>query len=238
MRLAGAERQVIMIKIIVPSDIKVVTSQQKSFFDRADVQLFVADSNEEALKIHQSEKVNLIIAQLKRLGMSSRQFCSLIQTDPELSKVLLIIICANIPSELEESTTCKADAVLTRPFNIESILQTAQELLGISLRAALRVLLKVTVDGKVGSISFFCRSVDISIDGMLIETEQALSSGDTITCSFFLPTSAQINAEAEVVRLTKQSRGFGPNRYGIKFARLSPDAKSAVRRYIEKNAPS
>jgi CheY-like chemotaxis protein len=227
-----------MIKIIVPSDIKIVTSQQKSFFDRADVQLFIADANEEALKIHQSEKVNLIIAQLKRLGMTSRQFCSLIRKDPELSKVLLIIICANIPSELEESTTCKADAVLTRPFDIEPILETAQELLGISLRAALRILLKVTIDGTVGSISFFCHSVDISIAGMLIETEQALSIGDMITCSFFLPTSAQITAVAEVVRIIKQSRGFGPNQYGIKFTRLCSQAKRAVQGYIEKNAPS
>jgi CheY-like chemotaxis protein len=225
-----------MIKIIVSSDIKASIAQQKSFFDRADVQVFTADSNEEALKIHQAEKVNLIIAQLKRLGMTSQQFCSLIRTNPELSKVLIIIICANIRSEIEESSKCKADSVLTRPFNTEVLLETAQELLGISLRAALRVLLQVTVEGTVSSISFFCRSVDISTAGMLLETEQNLAAGDSITCSFFLPQSAQIIASAEVIRIIKQSRGFAPTLYGIRFTRIDPEARRAVEEFIEKNA--
>jgi len=225
-----------MIKIIVSSDIKTSIAQQKSFFDRADVRVFTADSNEEALMIHQAEKVNLIIAQLKRLGMTSRQFCSLIRTNPELSRVLLILICANIRSEIEESSQCKADSVLTRPFNTEVLLETAQELLGISLRAALRVLLQVTVEGTVGALSFFCRSVNISATGMLIEAEQSLTMGDSITCSFFLPASAQIIASAEVIRIIKQSRGFAPTLYGIRFTRIDPETRRAVEEFVEKNA--
>ncbi len=225
-----------MIKIIVSSDIKASIAQQKSFFDRADVQVFTADSNEEALKIHQAEKVNLIIAQLKRLGMSSQQFCALIRKNPELSKVLLIIICANIRSEIEESSKCKADSVLTRPFNTEVILENARELLGISLRAALRVLLQVTVEGTTGALSFFCHSVNISATSMLIEAEQNLTMGDGITCSFFLPASAQIIAAAEVIRIIKQSRGFAPTLYGIRFTRIGPEARRAVEEFVEKNA--
>jgi DNA-binding response OmpR family regulator len=225
-----------MIKIIVSSDIKASIAQQESFFDRADVRVFTADSNEEALKIHQAEKVNLIIAQLKRLGMTSQQFCSLIRTNLELSTVLIIIICANIRSEIEESSKCKADSVLTRPFNTEVLLENAQDLLGISLRAALRVLLQVTVEGTIGALSFFCRSVNISATGMLIETEQSLTMGDSITCSFFLPQSAQIIASAEVIRIIKQSRGFAPNLFGIRFIRIDPEARRAVEEFIKKNA--
>jgi hypothetical protein len=168
--------------------------------------------------------------------MTSQQFCSLIRTNPELSTVLLIIICANIRSEIEESSKCKADSVLTRPFNTEVLLETAQELLGISLRAALRVLLQVTVEGTVGATSFFCHSVNISATGMLIEAEQDLALGDSITCSFFLPASAQIIASAEVIRIIKQSRGFAPNLFGIRFTRIDPEARRAVEEFIEKNA--
>lgn len=226
-----------MIKIIVSSDIKVLIAQQKSFFDRADVQVFTADSNEEALKIHQTEKVNLIIAQQKRLGMSSRQFCSLIRENPELSRVLIILVCANIPSEIEESSKCRADAVLTRPVNTADLQEKAQDLLDIFQRAALRVLLKVTVDGTVGTLSFFCRSVNISITGMLFETEQNLVIGDMITCSFFLPATVQINAAAEVVRNIKQAHGFGPTLYGVRFTALSPETMRAVKTFVEKNIP-
>ena len=232
----SGQRQATMIKIIVSSDIKTSIAQQKSFFDRADVRVFTADSNEEALMIHQAEKVNLIIAQLKRLGMTSRQFCSLIRTNPELSKVLLIIICANIRSEIEESSKCKADSVLTRPFDTEVLLETAQELLGISLRAALRVLLKVTVEGTIDALSFFCHSVNISATGMLIEAERDLTMGDSITCSFFLPASAQIIVTAEVIRIIKQSRGFAPTLYGVKFTRIDPEARRAVEEFVKKNA--
>lgn len=168
--------------------------------------------------------------------MSSEEFCSAIREDNDLSRVSIIIICAKIRSDMEAGEQCKANAIVTRPVSGALLLEKAQQLLDISSRASFRVLLNVSVDGTIGNTSFFCRSENISASGMLIETNQALAKGDRIACSFYLPAGMRIQATAEVIRNIRQIHGFGDHQYGLRFIRLTPEAKRALADFVEKKS--
>ena len=222
-----------MKKVILSPDIRAQIAQRKTSLDRSDVRFFTADTNEEVLKIHRAEQAHLIITQLKRSGMSSREFCSIIREDPGLSRVSILLICANIPSELEECTRCRANAVLTRPPDTAALIEKAQEFLSISSRASYRCLLNVAVESVVGNTQFFCKSENISATGMLIETDYALARGDIVSCSFFLPGRFRIIVTAEVVREAGHAQGSGAGRFGLRFTGLSTEAEREVELFIE-----
>lgn len=222
-----------MKKVILSPDIRALLAQRKTSLDRSDVRFFTADTNEEVLKIHRAEQAHLIITQLKRSGMSSRELCSIIREDPGLSRVSILLICANIPSELEECTQCRANAVLTRPPDTAVLLEKAQEFLSISSRASYRCLLSVAVESAVGNTPFFCKSENISATGMFIETDHALTMGDIVSCSFFLPSGSRLTATAEVVREAGRAQGSAASRFGLRFIGLSAEAKREVELFIE-----
>ncbi len=197
------------------------------------MQVFTADTNEEALDIHREEKVNLIINHFTTQGMSSERFCSVVREDRELSRVSVIIVCAKIQSDIEAGERCKANAIVTRPVDPAILLEKAQQLLDISSRASCRILLNVSVDGTIGNTSFFCRSENISASGMLMETDQLLAKGDKIACSFFLPAGMRIQTTAEVVRTIRKAHGSRAHQYGLTFIRLTAEAKRALADFVE-----
>jgi CheY-like chemotaxis protein len=225
-----------MKKIMIAQDINKILQQKNSFLQRADIKVFTAASNDEALKIHREERVHLIITQLDMPGMASEQFCSLVREDPELRAVSVIMICTNNRAEIEKSSRCRANAVILRPVNPALLLAKAQQLLDISWRETYRVLLSLTVDGNAKDTPFFCRSQNISTSGMLIETDKTLPHGDRVICSFFLPDSMRIQAAGEIVRIPQQATGSTVKQYGIKFLTLTPEARQALEAFVEKKA--
>ncbi|HLE40558.1 MAG TPA: PilZ domain-containing protein [Nitrospirota bacterium] len=222
-----------MKKVLLAPDIITLLVQQQSFLNRSDLRVFTAETNEEALDIHREEKVNLIINHFTAQEMSTERFCSVVREDKDLSRVSVIIICSKIRADIEASERCKANAIMTRPMDPAILLEKAHQLLDISSRASFRILLNVSVDGTIGNTSFFCRSENISASGMLIETDQLLAKGDIIACSFFLPAGMRIQTTAEVMRNIRQGYGSGPHQYGIRFTRLTPEAKRALADFVE-----
>lgn len=221
---------------MIAQDINKTLQQKNSFLKRADIKVFTAASNDEALKIHREERVHLIITQLDMPGMATEQFCSLVREDPELRAVSVIMICTNNRAEIEQSSRCRANAVILRPVNPALLLAKAQQLLDISWRETYRVLLSLTVDGNAKDTPFFCRSQNISTSGMLIETDKTLPHGDRVICSFFLPDSMRIQAAGEIVRIPQQATGSTVKQYGVKFSNLTPEARQALEAFVEKKA--
>jgi Tfp pilus assembly protein PilZ len=71
---------------------------------------------------------------------------------------------------------------------------------------------------------------------MLIETEKVFEKGDQLSCSFFLPDSAQIKTTGEIVRVMKQVADSKTCQYGIKFSALPAEAKSAIEVFVERKS--
>ena len=223
-----------MKKIILLKDLKSFFHVGKDILNRTDFQIFVVTSAEDIVKTHKAEKADLIILQLDMAGINAEKICSLVRKDEDLKHVSILIICNNTQTDLDRIQICKANSFLTRPLHPEQLMQKVTELLAVPERQDYRVLLKVKVNGKSSSASFYCYSYNISVSGMLIETEKILNKGDIIECSFFLPGAEQIVSEAEVMRtVTKENDSF---QYGIRYINLGPVYKISIERFIKRRA--
>lgn len=223
-----------MKKVLIAQEISAVLLQRNSFLNREDVAVLTAASNDEALRIHRAQNADLIITHLDMPGMGIERFSSQISEELKSRRILMIMICANSTSAIEQSSRCGAHAVVLRPLNPPLLLAKAQQLLDISWRETYRVLLSAPVEGKTGNETFFCRSEDISPSGMLIETEKTLASGGRVVCSFMLPDGTSIQTTGEIARTLQQASGAGTHRYGVRFTTLSPETRRVLDSFIDK----
>ena len=225
-----------MKKIVIAQNINTILRKKNSFLDRADMRVFIVTSNDEVLQIHDAVRADLIIINLDMPGMSSEQLCSLLREKKEQDAVSIIIVCVDTKRAIEQSTQCGAKAVFPRPIKPAQLLAQAKTLLNLSWRETYRVLLNVTVEGSVSNNRFVCNTLDISLDGMLIETAQLFTLGDRLSCSFYLPNMTQIQIVGEIVRTIQPAPGVDGNWYGVHFLDLSPDAEKTLEAYIDAGA--
>jgi CheY-like chemotaxis protein len=223
-------------KILTTQEISKILLEKPSFLNRDEVRLFAASSNDEALKIHRSEHMDLIITDLDLDGMSSEQFCSLIRKNPELRDVSIILVCAYDKSAYERSSRFGADAIILRPIKPHFLLTKAKQLLNISMRETYRMPLNVAVEGHASDRAFSCRSLDISTVGILMETSQTFQHEQLVICSFTLPDTTLIKVTGKIVRTLDRPAGVTANRYGIHFLDLEPAAQQAIEAYLNSAA--
>lgn len=221
-------------KIIISADIYEVLQREKSFLNRSDIKIFTAITNEEALAIHQTEKAGLIVAKLDTPSMNGETLCSRIREDQELAKVSILIVCSNARSDHERCLACRANAFFASPMNNAVVLQEMYQLLHIPTRMSCRVPISVKIDGTLRKMPFTAHIENISTSGMLFKTAADLLEGDAITCTFSLPGSSRITANAEIVRVVESRKKKDLHLYGIKFTDIEAEALSAIETFVEK----
>ena len=166
--------------------------------------------------------------------MSGEMLSSIIRAEGELRNVSLIIVCSNTESDLKRCLESRANAFATIPINSGLLLQDAHQLLHISPRESFRVPLSIKISGTLKDAPFIGYGENISASGLLLHSDTPLFEGDTIRCSFFLPTSKHISSAAEVVRILEKETEHDTNCYGVKFIDLSADCTAAIAEFIER----
>lgn len=219
-----------MKKLLIVDDLRTFIDRERSILNRSDLSIFTATSTEEALNLHKTEKMDMIIIDLDMPVMSGDKLCTMIRKNEELKNVSIVMVCNNTGPDLARIRTCKANAYVTRPLNSVQFIKTVGQLLDIPERKSYRVLIKLSVRGESRNESFFCSSRNISSTGILIETDKLLVKGDEISCSFFLPKSERIVADAEIARAVNIS--INTFQYGARFTNLSPAGKSAIDEFV------
>jgi CheY-like chemotaxis protein len=221
-------------KILVVSKDDVSLRRERNVLNRSDIKVLTVISCKEALDIHKTENVDLIIIDLDMPEMSGEEFCSVIRAEEKLKSVSILIVCKNEPFDLERVSGSKANAFVTKPIVSSEFLQKVSRLLDVPLRKSLRVLLKVTARGKCDLESFYCHSKDISSSGILIETRKIIPEDEKITLSFFLTKSFRIITAGKIYRVAKKS--FNLCQYGIKFTNLTGEQQSAIEAFIKQRS--
>ncbi len=220
-----------MKKILIADDIKSVIEKKESFFNRENIRTFTSSSNEEALSLHKTEKVDLIITHLDTPQMDGETLCSLIRNERKLQSVSIIMVCPNSKFHIERQSQCRANAFLYEPLNLPHLFGKAHQLLHIAQRRALRAPIAIKVHGKYKDKPFLCISENISVSGMLFHTDRIIDQGDTIICAFFLPNSLHFLTEAEIVRVIEKKFELDTFHYGIRFSNLNSSDKAAIEKY-------
>ena len=198
-------------------------------FLRSGLTIITASTGEDVLSLHRLEKADLIIIDLNMPIIAGDEICRLIREDDSLKNVSIILVHPYKKADIKRCESCGANAFLAEPVGLEELFNEVSTLLQIPKRESMRVLMRVTVTGDSDHKFFFSISRDISSSGILIETDNILSKGAHITCSFFIK-SHQIIAHGEIVRI--REKGPDSYQYGIKFINLDHKSKSMIEAFV------
>ncbi len=210
-----------MKKIIIDQNLLNDLEESDTIFKRSGITFFPARSSEEILNLHGVKRADLIITDNALPLLGGAALCSRIRSDVELKYVSIIVICDE--SEQSQCPESGANIVIRRPLDTGVLLWQASKLLVIPTRKDLRVLLRASIKGMEGNSPFFAQSHNISISGMLLETERVLKPGDRLTCAFNIAHSeVTLTCSVERVETTASKR----NRYGVRF--MNCDTKTLI----------
>ena len=225
-----------MKKALIAVDLISHYMTKENFLDRPDVNVLSASSNDAFLKIHQKEKVDLIVTRLDMPGsIKSEQLFDQIRKNQELRKVSIIVICEDTPEHRERSKKCCANAVFFKPVDIDQLHGKMLQLLNVAPRQPYREMFQIVdLEGKFGGRSFFGHGENISASGMLMKTEDIFAKGDHIHFSFFLPGGIRIRVRGEVVRDIRPALAAHVCQYGVHFTDIDPQNKSEIEMYVQK----
>lgn len=219
-----------MKKIIVLSELE-AQLKGREVFNRSQMQVHGASSNEEALRLHTHLHADLIITKLEsRPGtLTGDQLSAQIRRDSALKDVSIVLAC--LPEHQEHCRRAKANAHVQLPISATELAATVARLLEIPQRQSYRVITNIKAEGKYNNLPIACQTINISSTGILIESEREFAKGDLIALSFYLPGLKHIKTEGEVVRIIK--RISGAYQYGIKFANPSSDDMRALEEFVK-----
>jgi len=210
-----------MKKIIIDQNLLNDLGESNTIFKRSGITFFPAGSSDEILSLHGVERADLIITDNALPHLGGAELCSRIRSDAELKYVSIIVICDD--TEQSQCPESGANIVIRRPLDTGVLLWQASKLLVIPTRKDMRVLLRASIKGMEGDSAFFAQSHNISISGMLLETERVLKPGDRLTCAFNIAHSeVTLTCSVERVETTASKR----NRYGVRF--MNCDTKTLI----------
>lgn len=220
-------------KVLIAGDKELLEDAGRAIRRLSGTKLFTASTTDEALMLHIKEKADFIVADLSLPMIGGDGLCSEIRANEDLKRVYVTLVCSGKIEELHRCGECGANNYITKPIDSAELIDRMVRVLELTSKRAERILVKVSVKGIFNNEAFFCSSRNISATGMLIETDKALAIGDTIRCSFFLPDTERVEAEAGVVRITK-GEIEGSHGYGVEFMSPSGETLGAIRDYVSR----
>ncbi len=227
-----------MKRVLLANDLQDLFNGNDGIFDREDVAVFLASTNDEILNIHREEKVDLIITQLDMPGMRTEDLFNIIRGSREVRGVSTILICKETLAHRERSKLCNANAVYTVPVDKSVLHMKVQELLNIAPRKFYRAALAVGIQGRFKNKPSQFRTENISTSGMLMKAEEPLAKGDGIFFSFFLPDGTHVSGYGEIARTVQLSTILDMFFYGVKFTNLDEETRQAIEETVRKSSRS
>ena len=222
-----------MKKIIVAESLLSVFNSNNSIFRRGGITLFTAQSSEEIINLHGVKNADLIITDQAFPLMGAVKLCTAIRSDVQLKNVSIVVTGDSSGEGGARYLTAGANAFIPAPVDPVELFSKVSELLLVPQRKDMRVLLRATVKGQEGDASFFAASQNISISGMMLETDRSLVSGDRLTCAFNIAHS-EIKVSCMVVRVDRTSSGR--SRYGVTFLNLDTKSLIIIENYVKVQA--
>ncbi len=219
-----------MKKILVASSSISFIERNSTLLRRSEFQICSAESFASALVLVNEQGINLIIIDINLTDMDGGSFCRNLRSELPDTDVKMILVCRDDPEEFKRLSQCGADALIAKPIKPLQLVKTVGQFLTVHMVRSRRVSLRVRVISMKDSVEFFCLSHNISLTGMLIETEYFLEVGSLIQCFFAIPNTTMVETEGEVVRTARTLDGA--HLYGIQFTSLGRTYREELDNYI------
>ncbi len=122
--------------LIVDDEVHIRALLERALEDLEDegIELLIAENGVEGLELAIEEKPDLMFLDIMMPKMNGYEVCENIKQNPDLKDIYIIILTAKGQTiDRVKANEVKANEYLTKPFNPDTILQKASEILSIEL---------------------------------------------------------------------------------------------------------
>jgi len=224
-----------MKKVLLASESEGFLERNTELLLQRGFQILTVTSGEAALKLHQENPFDLVIADYKLNDMLGYALCSQLNSDKYLRQIPTVSIARNTSENADIATKSGDVTILLKPIDPKKLLEIITSAIELQVVRSKRVALNVHVICKNPEMDISCLSHNISNTGILIETDQ-LAVGTRIKCEFTLPDSSYIDVEGEVVRIATSPEG--KQLCGIKFIQTPLPSIKTIISYVGSIAAS
>jgi DNA-binding response OmpR family regulator len=221
-----------MKRILVVEGSQPVEGLSSSLFKRRECTLLVASSGAEGLALAEVERPELVIYDARVGDFSAEDFVQALHSTEGGDELPVLVVLDETEREREGPILrAGASAVVFRPPDEIEMNAKVCELLGISLRRHVRTFVKMKVDATLGAATHFATIANISLGGVLIETDKRVRPGDIIKLSFFLP--GDDDAITVITKVVREVPTGGEGRgYGCQFLDLTDSARTRIHEFV------
>jgi DNA-binding response OmpR family regulator len=119
-------------KILVVDDEQVTTELAKTFLEKNDFVVVTAGDGEEALRLAEQERPDLIMLDVMLPTIDGFEVCRRLRSDKSFESVPILIFTARgFSSDLEKGQEVGADEYILKPFSNRALVATIRRHLGI-----------------------------------------------------------------------------------------------------------
>lgn len=151
-----------------------------------------------------------------------------------LKKVSCIFLVIDVKEEQEIKCSFQNAVTVMKPVNPGQLNQKVASMLSLPLRRGIKILVRMQLIDEPKTPFALATMIDLSENGMLIETEKQLKLDTNVKISFYLPqTGGFVELEGQIIRETKFT---SPKLkcYGIRFTKVDKQFQDKVNRFILK----
>jgi CheY-like chemotaxis protein len=206
---------------------------------QVDCDILTARSGLEALRIIKKDKPQLVLLDYEMPDLNGDKACEILKKDPRYKDIPIIITSSKAGKEAKlKCMGAGADCYLTKPVDQKELVEAVSKLLKVrsSLyypRATMRGQVYVKFKDEVDKYL----SVDISVTGIFLESNEPLSPNDTVTLHFTIPMPKRdIRTQGRVSRVltVEDMENFGvfPG-MAVEFLNLDLEDRRYIEQYVD-----
>jgi len=163
-------------KVLVSNNSELLRHLMTPPFRRLELELLVASSGDEALKLFERERPSLALLDAELSGVSGYDITAKIKDSNPTTKVVLVMGKRLMPDQMRRVAESGCDEVLIAPMSADELYDVVSIQLGRPRRGAERYRLDIAIGDKPvdGTVT------NLSIDGARLVTPEAMSEGAAI----------------------------------------------------------
>jgi Tfp pilus assembly protein PilZ/CheY-like chemotaxis protein len=198
--------------------------------DRQKVDVVQVTSAEDSTKFAHSDRVDLIILEVEPTEMSLEDVVRTIRSESSASKEASLLVLARPGAEDEARKLIGhgVNKVMLSGDPPKFVALQVAGLLDIAPRTTLRLNTRLLVELADGSEEALGAVVNMSADGLLLETDAKLETGQHVILSIDIdPEDEPVAGKAEVVRKADPDRD-GVDGIGVRFLEFAGDSRKRL----------
>jgi CheY-like chemotaxis protein len=223
--------------LIVPDDL-LSNELGGTLLDRQSLKVRAASTAREAIAINAAWQPSLIVMRSRVNGEPVNALCQTLLRGRQAGPPHLVLVTDSVGEQMGEAADAMCDAHLVSPVELPQLLSTIAELLQLKARRSMRA----PIDALVHTEGFAAdkdapvdagpgNALNVSEDGMLLESARPLAVGATGRLLFFLPGTSERLVLQGVVRMAVDEVRLW---FAIELVDLAPQHRALIRRYVER----